>query len=683
MSEEPKLSGFKVKKVTDLAKVMTNEVDGFLPESDLTIQHEQYIIQYEYQKPDEQKKETVKPGIYSFVNTPFGIGTAKLELRSRTLLTSVVNTTRILNEANTFFNRLDVYEKLGRAKKRGVLLYSAPGYGKCLGIDTPVLMYDGSIKKVQDVILGDKLMGPDSKPRAVLSLARGQEEMFRVTPTKGQAFTCNRSHILSLRNSGDDQLVNISIDDYLKLPQHKQFRLKAWRTEAIDFTAKDQELTIPAYILGCWLGDGTSNKIELTSMDTEIVDEWKGYAEGRGLTIKEYKQVNNSATQYFISCGPSFAGCQKEGRNSILTDFQDLKLIGNKHIPSQYKMGSKEQRLELLAGLLDTDGHLFGNCFEIIQKNQLLAEDIAYISRSLGLAAYVKECKKSSQNGTEGIYYRVIISGNTDIIPTRLPRKQALKRRQVKDVLRTGFTVESLGLGDYYGFEINEDRLFVLGDFTVTHNTAAISQFCSDMMVKDPGTVVLNWPTDQVKSSDVCRFLATFTEFTPECTKLILIIEDIGGGEKDYDRDRSVSSSLLNLLDGVDFVFKLPTFIVATTNHPENLLGALADRPGRFDLMLELRAPKAEERVALLKFIAKRDLTEDEVEAISHEKANAFSIAHLEEIVVRSMLHDKPIAKVIEELAIHGQKFKKGFEPKKAGVGFSASMRNILDDLDD
>ena len=204
--------------------------------------------------------------------------------------------------------------------------------------------------------------------------------------------------------------------------------------------------------------------------------------------------------------------------------------------------------------------------------------------------------------------------------------------------------------------------------------TSAIAKFCLQLSKEDPGTVVFNWPTSEVEPEAVSRFLSTSSEYTAECTKLILIIEDIGGGERDDEGHRAaVSSGLLNLLDGVGVTFKLPTFIVATTNHPEALLESLADRPGRFDLMLELEPPSLKEKVALLEFIAKRDITPEEKEALGWKGTENFSIAHLEEIVVRSELHDKTIPAVIKELIAHSLKFKRGFTKEKAKFGITSN----------
>lgn len=206
--------------------------------------------------------------------------------------------------------------------------------------------------------------------------------------------------------------------------------------------------------------------------------------------------------------------------------------------------------------------------------------------------------------------------------------------------------------------------------------TSAIEKVCGEFVNEDKGTVVILWPTSDIGADSVVKFFTHRSEYTPECTRLILIIEDIGGGERDGDRGTSpVDSGLLNLLDGVGLTFKLPTFIIATTNHPENLLESLADRPGRFDLMLELSSPNHREKVELLKFISKRDLNEEEEAAIGMKGTEEFSIAHLEEVAVRSLLHDKSYSDVIKELIEHSKRYKKAFEKSKMS-GFGLSSRD-------
>lgn len=200
--------------------------------------------------------------------------------------------------------------------------------------------------------------------------------------------------------------------------------------------------------------------------------------------------------------------------------------------------------------------------------------------------------------------------------------------------------------------------------------SSSIEKFCSEFAAEDPGTVVLVWPTSNVDADAVMHFFTTRAAYMQECTRVIIVMEDIGGGEPGEARGSlDVDSGLLNLLDGVGLTFKLPTFIVATTNHPEALLQSLADRPGRFDLMLKLNPPTHEEKKKLLAFISKRELNDEEKECVGWRGTEDFSVAHLEEVAVRSLLHDKTYPEVVREMIEHSKRFKKGFEERDA-VGF-------------
>lgn len=199
--------------------------------------------------------------------------------------------------------------------------------------------------------------------------------------------------------------------------------------------------------------------------------------------------------------------------------------------------------------------------------------------------------------------------------------------------------------------------------------TSAITKSIQDLVKEDPKTIAINWPTSEIRSSDVNRFMSRIDY--KNCSRLIFVIEDIGGGEKEdyHGSERAIDSSLLNLLDGVDNVFSVPTFIIATTNHPGSLLDALADRPGRFDEYIELDPPSYEQRIELVEFIGKRKISD--AEKLALKKAEDFSPAHLAEVVKRSILKKMTFKEVIEEMINHKGKASKRFEQRKAkgGVG--------------
>jgi superfamily II DNA or RNA helicase len=340
----------------------------------------------------------------------------------------------------------------------------------CHAKGAEILLYDGSVKKAEDVVVGDLLMGPDSKPRRVLELCRGRDRMVKINPTKGDSFTINQDHILSLkrtkRRTGDKKAGNIEdvkFSDWERLTPYGKHIRKLFRV-GVDFSKK--ELLMDPYLMGLLLGDGSlHSSIGITSVDKEIIFYCKNKAEDLGLYLRK-----NGLTYYFTT------GFKNKGKNKLINIVRKEGLhqtgSGNKFIPKNYKTSNRADRLSLLAGILDTDGSYDGKTYDFISKSKKLSEDVAFVSRSLGLAAYIsKQYKVCTNNGVGGYYYRVCISGELSEIPCKLPRKKANPRRQKKSVLVTGFKYEEAGIQDYYGFKVDKDHRYLMGDFTVTHNS--------------------------------------------------------------------------------------------------------------------------------------------------------------------------------------------------------------------
>jgi len=392
-----------------------------------------------------------------------------------------------------------------RTPYRSMLLFHGLGTGKCHAKDTPILMYDGSIKMVQDIKVGDLLMGDDSTHRKVLSLASGEDDMYDVIPTKGDKYTVNAEHILCLKPtrkgvsktkngtystvyyqpSGNvtsktfktkaeavafedgihatRPVIEIEVKDYLSLSKTSQCNLKGYRV-GIEF--KEKPLMLDPRMFGIWLGDGGSREPKITTADAEILEYVCEKIEAMGLYLNQ-----ESKYDYRIS-----SKYPKKGSNEFLNFMQHYNLVKNKHIPLDYLANSRKNRLELLAGIIDTDGSLSDGGYEILQKSNKCTEGILYLARSLGYAAYSKKCTKSCMykgEKREGVYNRIFISGDVCKIPVLLPHKKASPRKQKKDVLVTGLQVHHLGRGKYFGFTISGNNRYLLGDFTVTHNTCS------------------------------------------------------------------------------------------------------------------------------------------------------------------------------------------------------------------
>ena len=359
----------------------------------------------------------------------------------------------------------------------GGLLELPCGFGKCLGINTPIIMSDGTFKMVQDIQIGDKLMGDDSTPRNVLSLARGKEQMYKISSKKGDEYIVNESHILSLKSSTDfksnmkkGQIIDISVKDFLDLPKSYHGKGGPLLGYKVPVIFPEVEVEFDPYLLGYWLGDGASSHSGITTQDSYVIKYLVDLFKTKHTNL--YLQYKGSQYDYRINAINGY----KNG-NSFMRFLRKNNLLNNKHIPFNYKCNSRNIQLQLLAGIIDSDGYHKGNCYEIVQKNTQFANDIVFLCRSLGFACYTKKCKKTCTNAPNGPkigeYNRICVYGSgLEDIPVLCPRKKCTKRKQIKDALVYRITVEKLYIDDYYGFEIDGNRRFILGDFSVTHNTS-------------------------------------------------------------------------------------------------------------------------------------------------------------------------------------------------------------------
>lgn len=359
-----------------------------------------------------------------------------------------------------------------------VTIVARNGLGKCFEKGTKCLMADGTIKKIEDIKPGDKVQS-EKDVNTVEACHHGRAKGYKIIPKLGEPFVVSAQHILTLMKrhifwdparkitASDNtfELVDMPVEDYMALSKSQQHKYQLYRP-AVSYNKKD--LKIPPYILGCWLGDGTSCRPELTNMDKEVIEEWQHYARASGLRARMTTSKKSKAAVYDIT------GTLKNP-NTVLKDFKSYNLLSNKHIPLDYLTSSEEDRLELLAGLLDTDGHLsntvHGN-FEICLKSEVLINQIAQLARGLGFRVgriYVRKI----QNEVKGLceYYKVNITGDLTRIPNRVTRKKSIKNSTRRKLALTDFRIEELGEIEYYGFQCDGDHRFLLADNTLVHNS--------------------------------------------------------------------------------------------------------------------------------------------------------------------------------------------------------------------
>jgi hypothetical protein len=366
-----------------------------------------------------------------------------------------------------------------------------------------ILMADGRLKKVEDIVVGDIVMGWKG-PQSVTELKRGRQQMAKIVPIKGDPFIVNMDHILTVvltngcspshkKTNGYlyGSIVDIKVKDYIQLPKVTKHAMKLFSAGVNSWS--DADIPFSPYFVGALLGDGGMSSKSMVTFTSEKNVIWDAISEECDAHGWKLGDTNKLITQR-ITHAPSLFKWLRE--NNLLPVSCE-----NKHIPFNYKTGSIEQRLQILAGLIDTDGHYSNSKgYDITLKSKQLSDDIVFLARSLGLSAYMKPCQKKCSNGVVGNYFRTYISGNINVIPCRVNYKQANFRKQRKDALRKGFKVEMLLEDDYFGFSLDGDGRFLLGDFTVTHNTGKTYTACAvaremgyDILVVCPKAVIKSW----------------------------------------------------------------------------------------------------------------------------------------------------------------------------------------------
>ena len=368
---------------------------------------------------------------------------------------------------------------------------------ECFSPDTLVLMANGKRTKIKDIKIGDEVMGPDGNPRKVLATHSGIDNMYR----------------LKVLTGGKDQIVNSRHKIYYKQKDYYKHLdttnidtapnlINKWNKTSylqnVSYLQRvsdvgniwNSEVLLDPYIMGLWLGDGYSNSASFVSADKEVIDAIQDWADNNGMYLT-IKNTRSRAFELLLTMKNNRQEKTRKHKNLLLEVLRYYNLLGNKHIPEDYIYTSKENRLQLLAGLLDTDGNLSKRdnyyIFSQCEDRKHIVEDAAFIARSLGFKCTVKRYEgakhkyignKQTISICQPTWVLNILDGN-DIIPCRIKRKQTNIKKSKGNPLQSNFSILYEGIGEYCGITIDGDNLFLLDDFTIVHN-------CEFVEGKDP-----------------------------------------------------------------------------------------------------------------------------------------------------------------------------------------------------
>lgn len=371
---------------------------------------------------------------------------------------------------------------------------------KALHVDQKVLTPSG-YKRIGDISVGDTLISPKGSLTSVTGVyPQGVVPLNRVTfKDKTSVLTCD-DHLWSVVNktTGKTELRNTKyIKNNLVVGNTKNiFRYSVPKISGnFDFDFSEEDLPVDPYVIGCIIGDGgvTTSKVTLTSADSELIDLVSSRLDNvlvRKPTYSKYDYIlNDKYIEQIVSADGTISK-----KYPLVDSLSSLGLRGKysyeKSVPGMYKFTSRDNRLEVLRGIMDTDGFVRNSTTQngsvgLNTTSELLANDVAWLVRSLGGIATVSEPTMGKYKDKNGIlketrlFWHVSISLDSSTVPFRLSRKvNEFNSKVRKSSKRSIVSIEPEGVGEAVCISVDSpDKLYVTDDFIVTHNTAAPSNF--------------------------------------------------------------------------------------------------------------------------------------------------------------------------------------------------------------
>ena len=530
---------------------------------------------------------------------------------------------------------------------------------KALSLDTPIPTPDGW-KEMRDISVGDYVFGKNGNPTMVI----GESEIFNkpmylVTFEDGEQIKASCDHIWTVqtktsrntakRNShhiGNGKIYRASgwydttteemADDFARVRNDgkgTEYKYRVPMNGAVQYAEK--ELLINPYLLGVWLGDGTSTATNITVSDLDAEEMMRNVSGASGYSV-ELHHCKDRACYFKVDKQKS----NQIGEESFMYNLRKLNLIGNKHIPEEYLHASVEQRLELLQGIMDTDGTCSreGQC-SFVQKSKELSEQVLELINSLGIKAKMIK-RKSVLNGKEiSDIYNITFFADKGTRIFRLNRKYVRQKDRLCDRMKAKsiVNIEKIGAVPSKCIMVaDKEHLYLAGKhFTPTHNTYTVATIFIILFLTEPnfskfysvapdGTLsreIREAIAETIKSSPLLyeyqgnkrfKILRDYIMFKPTQTKYIPLsfstsrmdgrlpnaycADEVGALPTNYPVE-AMRSGQLNILNKLGFIIstKYPTIdnpFESEVDYAKKVLDGLVADETEFALLYEPDNPK-------------------------------------------------------------------------------------------
>ena len=363
---------------------------------------------------------------------------------------------------------------------RVAIITGGPGVGKALSADS-LIPTVGGLKRMDQIKIGDKLFGRFGQIVTVTGVyPQGVKQLYRVVFNDRTESECCAEHLwpIQTKRSRSKSKVVTQVINTTAIIEKLQKGDRSRRIYVPLCTAAKMpvaDLPIHPYLLGVLIGDGSLSSgatPRITSFDPDVIHEIER-------NMPQNHKVNHLGNGCYSITG-------HKGINQVSFALSELGLMGckshSKFIPELYLFSSIEQRLELLQGLMDTDGTVSKNGYNssFCSVSKVLAENVAFLARSLGCKVMIAT-KKGTYTGCDHISYRVNIVAPGEMKLFKMPRKALLQKSRSKyQPVKAIRSIEPSRLSECVCISVDApDKLYCSNDFIVTHNTTITKALCA------------------------------------------------------------------------------------------------------------------------------------------------------------------------------------------------------------
>lgn len=361
-------------------------------------------------------------------------------------------------------------------------------FEECFGEGTKVIMSDYSRKNIEDIKIGDFVMGVDGSPQEVIKTCSGYDNLYLIKQLKGEDYIVNSNHKLYFERrprvgKQPDKIELMTCSDYFALSNYNRRTTYGLKSSGLQF---NNNCDLDPYYFGLWIGDGFSAGTTIIINETDDIEirdyilKYFNTFENHHISICQSSTMKRKLSTKILNV---YHLSKNNGHVNILREqYKKYNLLNNKHIPKDIYFTPIEYRLKVLAGIIDTDGNLkqgsrsynFG--YEIAMSRKKLILEIMELAQSCGFYVSYNERKMAQGYKKGSDSYRICIRGQVWKIPVHINRKKVpTDYHQTTNTLSTSIKIESYKFGKYYGFTLRSygkefDNLFLLNDYTIAHN---------------------------------------------------------------------------------------------------------------------------------------------------------------------------------------------------------------------